>query len=58
MLFSRCVSGTRVVPRFVTKNMGGQVFCGYYPHAYMTAACAIGVSLFEELTVRFLMVSC
>ena len=60
MLFSRCVSGTRVVPRFVTKNMGGQVFCGYgssideYPHAYMTAACAIGVSPAEldEFFVR------
>ena len=53
MLFSRCVSGTRVVPRGVTKTMGraGQeLFVGFgssvddYPHAYLTAACAIGVS--------------
>jgi len=51
MLFSRCVSGTRVVPRGVTKTMGQQeLFVGFgssvddYPHAYLTAACAIGVS--------------
>lgn len=50
MLFSRCVSGTRVVPRAQLKVMGGQEFVGFgsstrdYPHAYMTAACAIGVS--------------
>lgn len=53
MLFQRCVSGTRVVPRHETKEIGGQVFQGYgssvegYPHAYMTAACAIGVSRAE-----------
>ena len=60
MLFSRCVSGTRVVPRFATKKMGGQEFCGFgssideYPHAYMTAACAIGLSKAEldEFFVR------
>jgi O-phospho-L-seryl-tRNASec:L-selenocysteinyl-tRNA synthase len=50
MLFSRCVSGTRVIPRGSVKMMGGQEFCGFgssvdnYPHAYMTAACAIGLS--------------
>ena len=50
MLFSRCVSGTRVVPRGQTKTMGGQEFVGFgsstdnFPHAYMTAACAIGLS--------------
>mmetsp|Transcript_21053 Transcript_21053/g.50027 ORF Transcript_21053/g.50027 Transcript_21053/m.50027 type:complete len:539 (+) Transcript_21053:278-1894(+) len=53
MLFSRCVSGTRVVPRAQTKNMGGEEFIGFgsstndYPHAYMTAACAVGVSCQE-----------
>lgn len=50
MLFKRCVSGTRVVPRGEVKQMGGESFVGFgsstdcYPHAYMTAACAIGVS--------------
>mmetsp|Transcript_29265 Transcript_29265/g.61230 ORF Transcript_29265/g.61230 Transcript_29265/m.61230 type:complete len:511 (-) Transcript_29265:406-1938(-) len=50
MLFSRCVSGTRVVPRGVHKTMGTQEFAGFgsstvgYPHAYMTAACAIGLT--------------
>lgn len=49
MLFSRCVSGTRVIPRLEQKTMGGQTFAGFgsshdaYPHAYMTAACAMGV---------------
>ena len=53
MLFSRCVSGTRVVPRCSTKVMGGVEFHGFgssvenFPHAYMTAACAIGVSSAE-----------
>lgn len=54
MLFNRCVSGTRVVPRAVIKAMGDHTFHGFgssvdgYPHAYLTAACAIGVSA-EEL---------
>jgi O-phospho-L-seryl-tRNASec:L-selenocysteinyl-tRNA synthase len=60
MLFSRCVSGTRVVPRSQLKIMGGENFVGFgsstdnYPHAYMTAACAIGVSTHEveEFYVR------
>jgi O-phospho-L-seryl-tRNASec:L-selenocysteinyl-tRNA synthase len=53
MLFKRCVSGTRVVPRSDVKQMGGEVFVGFgsstdkYPHAYMTAACAIGGSRIE-----------
>ena len=52
MLFSRCVSGTRVVPRGVIQSMGSHQheFIGFgsssddYPHAYLTAACAIGVT--------------
>jgi O-phospho-L-seryl-tRNASec:L-selenocysteinyl-tRNA synthase len=60
MLFSRCVSGTRIVPRCVTNTIGGQEFLGFgsscddYPHAYMTAACAIGVGPDEidEFLVR------
>jgi O-phospho-L-seryl-tRNASec:L-selenocysteinyl-tRNA synthase len=60
MLFSRCVSGTRVVPRAQNKKMGDQLFLGFgssvegYPHAYMTAACAIGLSQDEldEFFVR------
>jgi len=60
MLFSRCVSGTRVIPRAQQKKMGGENFIGFgsstnnYPHAYMTAACAIGVSIheIEEFYVR------
>lgn len=53
MLFSRCVSGTRVVPRGERKAMGGYEFVGFgsshaeYPHAYLTAACAIGVTAAE-----------
>jgi O-phospho-L-seryl-tRNASec:L-selenocysteinyl-tRNA synthase len=49
MLFSRCVSGTRVVPRHVTRTIGTHVFGGFgsscndYPHAYLTAACALGL---------------
>lgn len=53
MLFTRCVSGTRVVPRAQIKAMGSHEFVGFgsstvgYPHAYMTAACALGVSTAE-----------
>lgn len=53
MLFSRCVSGTRVVPRLEEKTLGQHVLAGFgsshdaYPHAYMTAACAIGVNASE-----------
>jgi O-phospho-L-seryl-tRNASec:L-selenocysteinyl-tRNA synthase len=57
MLFTRCVSGTRVVPRGVIKimdNNGGiETFVGFgssyhaYPHAYLTAAAAIGLTKVE-----------
>lgn len=60
MLFSRCVSGTRVVPRAQSKKMGDHLFFGFgssvegYKHAYMTAACAIGLTKKEldEFFVR------
>lgn len=50
MLFSRCVSGTRVVAPGETKTVGGVEFKGYgashseYPHTYFTAAAAIGTT--------------
>ena len=50
MLFTRCISGTRVVARNETKAISGHTFQGFgsshdtYPHAYMTAACAIGMT--------------
>ena len=53
MLFTRCVSGTRVVPRGQLKSVGGIDFAGYgasvngYPHDYLTAACAVGLSSAE-----------
>ena len=61
MLFSRCVSGTRVVPRGESKTIGGQEFVGFgssvtnYSHAYVTAACAVGVNKAEvdEFFIRF-----
>jgi len=49
MLFTRCISGTRVVPRNESKAISGHTFHGFgssheqYPHAYMTAACAVGM---------------
>lgn len=60
MLFTRCVSGTRVVPRGQHKSVGGVGFTGYgasvsgYPHDYLTAACAVGLSVAEldEFLVR------
>lgn len=60
MLFTRCVSGTRVVPRGQKKSVGGVDFTGYgasvdvYPHDYLTAACAVGLSSAEldEFLVR------
>jgi hypothetical protein len=60
MLFRRCVSGTRVVVPGEDVSLHGQVFCGFgsshdaYPHAYLTAACAIGLSWGEmdEFFVR------
>lgn len=50
MLFTRCVSGTRVVSKNQTKVISGQEFIGFgsstegFPHSYLTAACAIGLS--------------
>lgn len=50
MLFTRRISGTRVVARSETKTISGHTFQGFgsshdaYPHAYMTAACAIGMT--------------
>ena len=49
MLFTRCISGTRVVPRGESKTISCHTFIGFgsshdsYPHAYMTAACAVGM---------------
>ncbi len=49
MLFTRCISGTRVVPTGETKTISGHTFVGFgssceeYPHSYMTAACAVGM---------------
>lgn len=53
MLFTRCVSGTRVVPVHETKEICGHRFRGYgsstneYPYSYLTAACAIGLTKAE-----------
>ncbi len=50
MLFTRCVSGTRVVAMNQSKVIAGQKFIGFgsstdqFPHSYLTAACAIGLS--------------
>lgn len=58
MLFTRCVSGTRVVPRHQTKTLEGVEFVGFgsstnnFPHYYLTAACAIGLSN-EEMNCFF-----
>jgi len=60
MLFTRCISGTRVVPKHQMKTICGYDFVGFgsstdhFPHAYLTAACAIGLSdeELEEFFVR------
>eukprot|EP00557_Chaetoceros_sp_GSL56_P010564 CAMPEP_0176484352 /NCGR_PEP_ID=MMETSP0200_2-20121128/4406_1 /TAXON_ID=947934 /ORGANISM="Chaetoceros sp., Strain GSL56" /LENGTH=546 /DNA_ID=CAMNT_0017880815 /DNA_START=163 /DNA_END=1800 /DNA_ORIENTATION=+ len=51
MLFTRCVSGTRVISKDGgTKIIEGQEFRGFgsstnnYSHSYLTAACAIGLT--------------
>lgn len=50
MLFSRCVSGTRVVVRGVRQTVAGHEFRGYgahcdaYPSDYLTVAAALGTS--------------
>jgi len=60
MLFTRCVSGTRVVAMNEKKVICGQEFIGFgssthnFPHSYLTAACAIGLTKveMEEFFVR------
>jgi len=60
MLFTRCVSGTRAVARNQDKTIAGQKFVGFgsshddFPHAYLTAACAIGLTRpeMDEFFVR------
>ena len=58
MPFSRCVSGTRVVPRGGAKTVCGIHFDGFgssangYPHSYLTAACAIGLGQDEVEKLR------
>ena len=53
MLFQRCVSGTRVIPRCGSKSIGAHHFNGWgasveeYPYPYLTAACAIGLTVSE-----------
>ena len=53
MLWSRCVSGTRVIAPGKTQTVAGTAFEGYgsshdaYPCAYLTAAAAIGTSKAE-----------
>ena len=53
MLFTRCVSGTRVVPKAQRKLITGTEFIGFgsstanFPHSYLTAACALGFSSSE-----------
>ena len=50
MLFTRSISGTRVVPRGQKKTIAGEDFVGFgsstasYHVSYLTAACAIGVT--------------
>jgi len=49
MLFTRCISGTRVVRKGEVKTICGIEFQGFgssidnYSHTYLTAACAIGL---------------
>lgn len=58
MLFTRCISGTRVVPTGEIKSISGHTFQGFgssteqYPHSYMTAACAVGMGE-EEMNEFF-----
>jgi len=50
MLVTRCVSGTRVVSKHQRKIICGQECIGFgsstdqFPHASITAACAVGLS--------------
>jgi O-phospho-L-seryl-tRNASec:L-selenocysteinyl-tRNA synthase len=56
MLFARGVSGTRIISKKETKTIEGFVFRGYgsqcndYPHDYLTAAAAIGMTI-EDVNV-------
>ena len=53
MLFTRCISGTRVVPTGEIKTISFHTFQGFgssydqYPYSYMTAACAVGMGEME-----------
>ncbi|GAX79839.1 hypothetical protein CEUSTIGMA_g7279.t1 [Chlamydomonas eustigma] len=55
MLWSRFISGTRVVPKGKKQSVAGIDFLGYgshaddYPHVYLTAAAAIGTKRGECL---------
>ncbi|XP_037092822.1 O-phosphoseryl-tRNA(Sec) selenium transferase-like isoform X2 [Pollicipes pollicipes] len=50
MLYTRCVSGTRVIAPGDNKVISGHTFEGWgahhsrYPHAYLTAAAAVGIT--------------
>ena len=50
MLFTRCCSGPRAVPVDECRTVEGHVFRGWmahaadYPHPYLAAACALGVT--------------
>ena len=56
MLFSRAVSGTRIVARGGRKSIAGIDFVGFGSHcddyggAYITAACALGMEEHELTT--------
>ncbi|XP_071481281.1 O-phosphoseryl-tRNA(Sec) selenium transferase-like [Diadema antillarum] len=51
MLFTRCVSGARVVPQAVVKEINSHTFQGFGSHcnsyrcAYLTAAAAVGMTM-------------
>jgi O-phospho-L-seryl-tRNASec:L-selenocysteinyl-tRNA synthase len=53
MLFARCASGARVIVPGKVQEVGGMTFHGYgaswdeYPHAYITVAAAIGMTVQE-----------
>lgn len=53
MLFSRCVSGSRVVPVHKTESVSGHEFRGFmahvegYPAPYLTVAAALGITRAE-----------
>lgn len=59
MLFTRCISGTRVVAQGSVKEIEGYSFQGYgshcdnYPYSYLTAAAAIGMTSHDiELFIK------